>query len=547
MTGTRRRSNARRTTGGLPKRNVGEDEHRIGPSSAMKVSHRRSRSFRHQESRLPGIMDCSIAATVLFLSFVTRLAGLEYPPKIIFDEFHFSKFVDDYAAGRYLFDIHPPLGKLVLFAVAKLGGYRVVGPEYGFDRIGKPYGHVVYFPQRLLSAIVGSFVPLLLYSICRVIHVGMLPALTAAVLSISDNLLLIESRLILIDAQVVFYTQFTIFAALNMWKKRKRTVSRLLWLLATAFFGGCALSTKWTALAAPVLIAIVSIFGSSTLTSGRRLDLLEMLLAGSVASAVYVSSFFVHFWLLPLDGPGAAFMPCWFRVHLVGNKDCDEADSAMSKPSFWKSFLFLNREMYRANRDVESRHHWESAWYEWTLNLRGVLYLDEATEVTDWTEKIYLIVNPFLAPVAVIGVVVCLAWVLLCTVRLRSAPSRARLARSTATSIEKSRPSSGSRESPGLDVVVFFLCGYLMNLLPYAAIKRCTFVYHYLPSLQHAIVLVALALELTTARRSTPRILASFVIMLFAIVAFALYSPWVYALPLSKRAHNVLRRMPRWD
>lgn len=39
------------------------------------------------------------------------------------DEFHFGRFVGQYHMGTYLFDIHPPLGKLVLYYVSLLFGY----------------------------------------------------------------------------------------------------------------------------------------------------------------------------------------------------------------------------------------------------------------------------------------------------------------------------------------------------------------------------------------------------------------------------------------
>ena len=34
----------------------------------------------------------------------------------------------------------------------------------------------------------------------------------------------------------------------------------------------------------------------------------------------------------------------------------------------------LNGEMLSANARIAIRHAWESKWYEWPLNLRGILY-----------------------------------------------------------------------------------------------------------------------------------------------------------------------------
>jgi dolichyl-phosphate-mannose-protein mannosyltransferase len=276
-----------------------------------------------------------------------------------FDEYHFSQFVDDYAAGRYLFDIHPPLAKLALFAAAKAGGYAPAPGDYKFDHIGKLFGDNVYVPQRLAAAAFGSLVPPTLYLTCRAVDVGVLPSLVAAVLSLTDTLLLIESRLVLTDSQLIFYIQAALYCAISLWRTPKRTSARRAWLIATALFGGCAMSTKWTALVAPGMIALVSLTGAVFPPNGERLDVAEMVVAGVTAVTIYVASFYAHFSLLPLTGPGDMFMPCWFRRHLAGQVTCATSGVAdLEAPSFFRSFLYLNMEMYRANSQIETRHHW---------------------------------------------------------------------------------------------------------------------------------------------------------------------------------------------
>lgn len=81
---------------------------------------------------------------VLFISFCTRYYRIAEPPGelhngfrmlllarslsarvlagVVFDEYHFGRFTNQYNAGTYLFDIHPPLGKLVLYYVGKVFG-----------------------------------------------------------------------------------------------------------------------------------------------------------------------------------------------------------------------------------------------------------------------------------------------------------------------------------------------------------------------------------------------------------------------------------------
>ena len=58
----------------------------------------------------------------LFLGIFTRFSFLENPKEVVFDEFHFFHFVSEYEEGKYFFDIHPPLGKLILWANAQMYG-----------------------------------------------------------------------------------------------------------------------------------------------------------------------------------------------------------------------------------------------------------------------------------------------------------------------------------------------------------------------------------------------------------------------------------------
>jgi hypothetical protein len=52
-----------------------------------------------------------------FVAVAVRFYRLSSPDGVVFDEFHFGRFVNNYVDGEYFFDIHPPLGKLTLAAV----------------------------------------------------------------------------------------------------------------------------------------------------------------------------------------------------------------------------------------------------------------------------------------------------------------------------------------------------------------------------------------------------------------------------------------------
>lgn len=477
--------------------------------------------------------DLAIAGFILLVTLVTRFYKLEHPPRIVFDEFHFAKFVDQYVKGEYLFDIHPPLGKLTMVAAAKLGGYQAL--NYAFESIGKPYGDVVFYPQRALAATFGSFIPPLLYLTCRKLGISIIASVTAATMAVTDMMLCIESRLILTDSQLIFFIQSSLFSALHLWSTPKSTPRRFFWLIMTALSGTCAISTKWTALVAPAMIAIVSATGAVFPEEGM-LDLLEMVVAAVTAGSFYVMTFALHFWLLPISGPGNAFMRPNFVRTLVNSSIYEPG--ATDAPTFLQSFWYLNWEMLRANRAIETRHSWESKWYEWMYNARGVLYLDET--MPEGVERIYLIMNPVVCLVALAGMVFCLGALLATPLLLQLC----RFEKAAGNSTAASRKSLQIQHRAG--IMAFFLFCYIVNLLPYIGITRCTFIYHMLPSLQMATILTAIALDQLPAKRNV-RLLFCVLLITAMCAAFAYWSPWVYALPMPRAEHKKLEWMPRWN
>ncbi len=96
-----------------------------------------------------------------------------------FDEVHFGKFASSYLQRKYFFDVHPPLGKLLIAGVGYTFGYR---GDFSFESIGLDYTNSTapYGAIRSVIALFGaSVVPLSMliikdthHSIWAVILVG---------------------------------------------------------------------------------------------------------------------------------------------------------------------------------------------------------------------------------------------------------------------------------------------------------------------------------------------------------------------------------------
>ncbi len=78
--------------------------------------------------------------------------------------------------------------------------------------------------------------------------------------------------------------------------------------------------------------------------------------------------------------------------------------------------------------------------------------------------------------------------------------------------------------------LLFCLAAYALNLLPYIAVSRSAFLYHFMPALMYSQIIAALFLDQVALgrRKSVFRWCT-----LAAGLSFLYFSPWIYALPLS--------------
>ena len=99
---------------------------------------------------------------VLLASIVVHFAFFGHPKETVFDEVHFGKFVSGYFTHEYFFDIHPPLGKLLIFGAAKLSGFE---PGFSFETIGQKFSDNSYKWLRFLPSLSGALLPVVIFLI----------------------------------------------------------------------------------------------------------------------------------------------------------------------------------------------------------------------------------------------------------------------------------------------------------------------------------------------------------------------------------------------
>ena len=441
------------------------------------------------------------------LALVTRLWQLGLPPAIVFDEVYFRQFAASYLTNTYFFDIHPPLVKLFFAGIASLAN---LSPEQINDTSG--------LILRYLPAIAGALLVPLVYIILRQLRLGRRIATLGAALILLDNALLVESRFILMDSVLLLAGFGALSAYLAL--RARRGNWRWLWITILALLIGVLISIKWTG------FAVAGLIGFAWLAEGivKRLNWQRMLGEAAVivliVPTIYIGSFMLHFNLLNHSGEGDAYMSEKFQSTLIGNPKYNES----ARMAFWDKFVELNTQMYTAQNTLKGvEHPYASKWYTWPLELRTVYYWQGETSKEGLQGNIYLLGNPIVWILSIIGVISALVvWLV-----------RPRLL--------------GARRN----LVAFLLVGYGINFVPFAFIDRPMFLYHYLFAFIFAILLLCVMVSIIfdwQAHRYGKRVVnQTFWALIVAIaLGFLYFLPLSYGWPLS--AADLQQRMwlPGW-
>ncbi|KAI1110504.1 glycosyltransferase family 39 protein [Nemania sp. NC0429] len=266
------------------------------------------------------------------LAFVTRFWGISHPNEVVFDEVHFGKFASYYLEHTYFFDVHPPFGKLLFALMGWLVGYD---GHFHFENIGDSYitNKVPYVAFRAMPALLGSLTVSVTFLIMWESAYSLPACIVAAGLVLLDNAHIGQTRLILLDATLVFAMACSLLCYIKFYKLRHEAFSRKWWkwLILTGFALSCDISTKYVGLFAFITIGSAVIIDLWELLDVKRpggaLDLQQFayhFAARAVGLIIlpflfYLFWFQVHFAILTRSGPGDDFMTPAFQETLSDN------------------------------------------------------------------------------------------------------------------------------------------------------------------------------------------------------------------------------------
>ncbi|XP_051502067.1 protein O-mannosyl-transferase 2 isoform X2 [Myxocyprinus asiaticus] len=263
---------------------------------------------------------------VVLFSVCTRFYKITEPPHVCWDETHFGKMGSYYINRTFFFDVHPPLGKMLIGLAGYLTGYDGTFP---FIKPGDKYEQHNYWGMRGFCAALGSCLPPFAFLIVLELSHSTPAALIAACLLIFDTGCITLSQYILLDPILMFFIMGSVLSMVrfNTHRLRPFSFSWWLWLLLTGVCLSGSLGVKFVGLFVILLVGINTALDLWRLLGDLSLPLVDFgkhLIARvfgliMLPLFLYTTVFAVHFIVLNRSGPGDGFFSSAFQSRLIGN------------------------------------------------------------------------------------------------------------------------------------------------------------------------------------------------------------------------------------
>lgn len=200
------------------------------------------------------------------LSIFTRLYRIGSNHKVVWDEAHFGKFGSYYIRHLFYFDVHPPLGKILVGVAGWLSGFD---GHYEFESGSNYPANVPFVRMRIIMALYGIAMVPVAYMTAqsfgwnwRSKHLFTLMVLLGAYIGLtSDNGWLTISRFILLDSMLLLFTLCVVLGLVRFHGCRDQPFTRpwWFWLFFTGASIGCVTSVKLVGLFATALVGLYTV------------------------------------------------------------------------------------------------------------------------------------------------------------------------------------------------------------------------------------------------------------------------------------------------
>lgn len=268
----------------------------------------------------------TVFLVVVCLSLATRLYKITEPDHVCWDETHFGKMGSWYINRTFFFDVHPPLGKMLIALSGKLTGYNGTFP---FGKPGDKYEDHNYAGMRIFCALLGSMVAPFCFVIVWELSRSLPAATLASLLVIFDVGLVTLSQYILLDPILMFFIVGAFMSIVVFKAQKDRPFSRpwWTWLVVSGVFLSCAISVKFVGLFVVLLVGLYTVHDLWEHLGNLEQPLVQVgkhfvsraLCLILLPVCLYMLYFYVHLQVLYKSGSGDGFFSSEFQSRLKGN------------------------------------------------------------------------------------------------------------------------------------------------------------------------------------------------------------------------------------
>lgn len=267
-----------------------------------------------------------IFAVVLLCSGATRFYKVEEPDHICWDETHFGKMGSWYINRTFFFDVHPPLGKMLIALSGYLTGYD---GSFPFEKPGDKYENVNYLGMRIFCTLLGSMiVPFGFLTVWEMTQ-SLQASFFTAVLLICDIGTITLTQYILLDPILLFFMMGAIYSSAKFQSYSHRSFSPVwwVWLSLTGVFLACTISVKFVGLFIFIYVGLRTISELWTILQDLskpfiytvRHFIARFMCLLVLPAVIYTIFFYIHLSVLNHSGNGDGFFSSAFQSQLRGN------------------------------------------------------------------------------------------------------------------------------------------------------------------------------------------------------------------------------------